>query len=233
MQLIKSNSVNMSSQDLLVLVNVARESAGENPIRHSDFYEKCADELDGEDYGISVVKNPNKTETFVIHMSADQCKLVAMRESKAVRRTVLDRLKELESPRAPAFAIPTTLSGALRLAAEQAEQIEQQQVLIEQQRPAVEFVDNYVQSTGLMGFRQVAKLLQANERKFRQILLDKDICYYLGGSLTPKAPHITAGRFEVKTGTNEHNDHTFTQLKFTPKGVEWISDIWRSFGATA
>ena len=79
-----------------------------------------------------------------------------------------------------------------------------------------------------MGFRQVAKLLHANERKFRQLLLDKDICYYLGGVLTPKAQHIGACRFEMKTGTNEHNDHAFTQLKFTPKGVEWVSEIWRA-----
>ena len=96
MQLIQSNSVTMSSIDLLAMVNTARTHADEKPIRHSDFYEKCADELDGENYGISVVQNSNKTETTVIHMSADQCKLVAMRESKSVRRTVLARLNELE-----------------------------------------------------------------------------------------------------------------------------------------
>jgi phage antirepressor YoqD-like protein len=126
---------------------------------------------------------------------------------------------------APAFNIPTTLSGALRLAAEQADQIEQQQILIEQQKPAVEFVDNYVQADGLLGFRQVAKLLQANERKFRQMLIDGGVMYYLGGSLAPKAQHIDAGRFEVKTGTGG-NDHAFTQAKFTPKGVQWIAGLW-------
>lgn len=226
MNLIQSNSVTMLSTDLLVLVNSARMAADEKPIRHSDFYEKCVDELDGEDYGISVVENFNKTKTKVVTMTADQCKLVAMRESKSVRRAVLDRLNSLEEGKA--MKLPQTFAEALRLAAEQAEQIEQQQILIEQQRPAVEFVDSYVQSTGLMGFRQVAKLLQANERKFRQLLLDRDICYYLGGVLTPKAPHIAAGRFEMKTGTNEHNDHAFTQLKFTPKGVEWVSEVWRA-----
>lgn len=138
---------------------------------------------------------------------------------------LVDRWQELESQQA--FRVPTTLSGALRLAAEQAEQIEQQQLLIEQQRPAVQFVESYVQAEGLMGFRQVAKLLQANERQFRQMLLDLGVMYYLGGTLTPKAEHIQAGRFEVKTGTGP-NDHAFTQAKFTAKGVQWIAGLWAS-----
>lgn len=136
---------------------------------------------------------------------------------------LVDRWQELEAAQVP--RVPQSLSEALRLAADQAEQIEQQQALIEQQKPAVAFVENYVQADGLMGFRQVAKLLGANERKFKQMLLDRDVMYYLGGSLTPKAQHIEAGRFEVKTGTGS-NDHAFTQAKFTPKGVQWIAGLW-------
>lgn len=213
----------MTSLELLELVNVSREHLGESRVRHSDFVARCRDELDGEHYENFVVQNLNGTKTEGVRLTQDQCKLVAMRESKAVRRTVLAKLNEMQA--APSFQVPTTLSGALRLAAEQAEQIEQQQILIEQQKPAVQFVDNYVQAEGLMGFRQVAKLLQANERNFRQMLIDKGVMYYLGGCLTPKAQHIDAGRFEVKTGTGP-NDHAFTQAKFTPKGVQWIAGLW-------
>lgn len=224
MQLTTAN-ITMSSLDLLDMVNSARMSASESAVRHSDFFARCLDELHGEHYEISVVQNSNKTTTSVIHMDADQCKLVAMRESKSVRRAVLDRLKELESGKQNSFKIPTTLSGALRLAADQADQIEKQQALIEQQKPAVQFVESYVQSEGLLGFRQVAKLLQANERKFRQMLLDQGVMYYLAGALTPMAAHINAGRFEVKTGTGD-NDHAYTQAKFTPRGVQWVAGLW-------
>ena len=61
-------------------------------------------------------------------MTADQCKLVAMRESKGVRRAVLARLNELEAKQAP--RVPQTMAEALRLAADQAEQIEQQQAAL-------------------------------------------------------------------------------------------------------
>lgn len=92
----------MSSIDLLEFVNQAREEFGEKPVRHNDFLARCRDELDGDPYETFV--EPAKTTTTgripafdAIRMTKDQCKLVAMRESKAVRRRVLARLNELES----------------------------------------------------------------------------------------------------------------------------------------
>lgn len=137
---------------------------------------------------------------------------------------LVDRWQELETAQAP--RVPQTMAEALRLAADQAEKIEQQQQALSLAAPKVEFVDSYVQAEGLMGFRQVAKLLGANERKLRQMLLDHGVMYYLAGVLTPMAQHTKAGRFEVKTGEAE-NGHAFTTAKFTPKGVEYVSRLWR------
>lgn len=95
--------------------------------------------------------------------------------------------------------------------------------------PKAAFVDQYVENTGSMSFRQAAKLLNANERHFRQLLLDKGVMYYLGGTLTPYQHHIDAGRFHVKTGTSERNQHAFTQARFTPKGMQWVAGLWASY----
>lgn len=92
--------------------------------------------------------------------------------------------------------------------------------------PKVEFVDRYVDSTGLKGFRQVAKLLGANESRFREFLSEKGVMYRLGGEWMPYQQHIDAGRFEVRTGTSEQSNHSFNQAKFTPKGVAWITGLW-------
>lgn len=137
---------------------------------------------------------------------------------------LIDRWQELEDQQSP--QIPTTLSGALRLAADQAEQIEQQQKAIEQARPAVEFVDRYVASdSGSKGFRQVAKLLNAKENKLRQFLCDEKIMYRLAGEWMPYGSHIEAGRFEVKTGIAD-NEHAFNAAKFTAKGINWVAGKW-------
>ena len=139
---------------------------------------------------------------------------------------LVDRWQELESRQG--VTLPTTFAEALRLAAEQAELIEAQNQALSIAAPKVEFVDRYVESTGLKGFRQTAKLLGANEARFREFLLDKKIMYRMGGEWQAHAPHIAAGRFDVKTGTSD-SGHAFNQAKFTPKGVTWVAGLWAQY----
>jgi anti-repressor protein len=118
----------------------------------------------------------------------------------------------------------------LRLAAEQAEQIEQQAAQLEAQKPAVEFVGRYVEAGGSKGFREVCKLLSAKEPAFRAFLVDTGVLYHLGGRLVPYQHHIDAGRFEIKAGvTHDENAYAFNQTRFTPKGIEWIAGKWTAF----
>lgn len=49
--------------------------------------------------------------------------------------------------------------------------------------------------------------------------------YKLAGKLTPYSEHLEAGRFDVKTGENQINGHAYTQVKFTPKGIQWIAGL--------
>lgn len=223
MNLVTSSAITMNSARLLSLVNEARLSAGEKPVRHNDFVARCRDELEGDYYESFVVQNLNNTETTHLNLTADQCKLVAMRESKSVRRQVLVSLNQM------APAVPKNFSEALRLAADQQEQIEQQAQQLAIAAPKVEFVDKYVEATGLKGFRQVAKLLGAKENDFREFLCDNKILYRLGAEWVPYANHIDAGRFSVKTGQAD-NGHAFNSAKFTPKGVQWLAELWNKSG---
>lgn len=139
---------------------------------------------------------------------------------------LVDRWQELESAIAPAFTIPSTLSGALRLAAEQAEVIEAQTLQLIAAAPAIDFVDRYVDATGSKGFRQVAKLLIIKEHVFCDFLITQKIMYRLNSELTPHATHLDAGRFEVKAGKSDKNNHAFNSARFTPKGISWVAGEW-------
>lgn len=140
---------------------------------------------------------------------------------------LVDRWQELES--SVAVTLPQTMAQALRLAADQAEQIEQQQLAIAAAKPAVEFVERYVQAEGLKGFRETCKLLRANEARFREFVIAEKIMYRLGGALTAHQNHIVAGRFEVRTGHADANDRAFTSTKFTAKGIDWIAGEWAKY----
>lgn len=140
---------------------------------------------------------------------------------------LVDRWQELEAAQLQAPALPS-YPEALRALASSLEQVATQQAVIEQQRPAVEFVERYVEASGNKGFREVCKLLQANETDFRIFLLDRKIMYYLGGKLAPTAAHLDAKRFEMVAGCYEqnHKNVAYTAAKFTPKGIHWIAGLW-------
>lgn len=149
--------------------------------------------------------------------------IVVAQLSPEFTAALVDRWKSLEAHQTP--HIPETFPEALRLAADQAEQIEKQQALLAIAVPKAEFVDRYADGTGLKGFREVAKLLHAKENDFRAFLQDKRVMYRLSGEWVPFAEHIDAGRFSVKTGQAD-NGHVFNASKFTPKGVQWIAGLW-------
>ena len=219
--MISGNNDKIGTDELLSIINQARLEHGEKPVRNNDFIPRVKDELDGEHYETFVVQNSNGTKSENLVVSNDQAVLIGMRESKAVRRTVLAKLKEKESP-----LLPQTLPEAFRLAADLAEEKIQLENQLAIAAPKAQFVDSYVNASGSLGFREACKLLHIKENAFRQFLIESEIMYLLAGKLTPYPQHIDAGRFTVKTGENQNNGHAFTQNKFTPKGIQWIAGLW-------
>lgn len=88
----------IDSQELLAMVNEARSQCGEKEVRNNDFIARIKDELEGEHYEIFVVEKTNKTTSEKVVMSIKQALRVAARESKAVRRSLVDKLEEMQSP---------------------------------------------------------------------------------------------------------------------------------------
>lgn len=88
----------IDSQILLKMVNEARKLCGEPEVRNNKFIEKILDELEGEDgYTKSATVPPGGgTPMVVITMTYKQALRVAARESKAVRRSLIDKLEELQ-----------------------------------------------------------------------------------------------------------------------------------------
>jgi len=138
---------------------------------------------------------------------------------------LVDRWQELENQQMP--QIPQTLSEALRLAADQAEQIERQNLLIEQQRPKVEFVQRYVEAGTTKSLRETAKILRVPERAMIDCLVGDGLLFRQSGNLLPYQKYHIKGLFDVKTGTTEYG-HNYTQTRVTSKGIEYIASRYAS-----
>ncbi|HAG5566406.1 TPA: hypothetical protein G8O65_001507 [Salmonella enterica] len=222
------HEISMSSLDFLNnIINPSRIEAGEKPVRPSDFHARVNDEIDEKLNYENFVVGRTGHKTYYTMLNMEQMMLIGMRESKAVRRSVLARLKAMHG-----IQIPQTLPEALRFAAKLAEQKADLENKLAIAAPKAEFVDNYVEASGLMGFREVAKLLGIKETDFRLFLLENGIMYRLAGKMTPYSHHLDAGRFSVKTG-EAGNGHAFTQVKFTPKGIQWVAGLIAAWRATA
>lgn len=143
---------------------------------------------------------------------------------------IVDRWQELEEQAKP--QVPQTYAAALLEAGRLAMELEQSQQQLAIAAPKAEFVDRYVDSSGTYTFRQVAKMTGVKENAFREFLLggDNPVMYRLAGRLTPYANHVEAGRFIQRIGVAD-NDHSYTESRFTTRGVEWIAGEMAKAGA--
>nr|WP_314586630.1 phage antirepressor [uncultured Pseudomonas sp.] len=112
----------MTSTALLDLINDSRAMHGEPAVRRNDFISRCKDELEGDHYESFVVQNLNKTESEELRLSRDQCLLVAMRESKGVRRRVVEKLNAMDRPMTQAELIAASANHMVDLERRQAAQ---------------------------------------------------------------------------------------------------------------
>ena len=88
--------------------------------------------------------------------------------------------------RTGSYGLPKTFAEALRLAADQQEEIERQQKLIAEQQPKADYFDNLVERNLLTNFRDTAKQLGLKQNQFIGFLMqDKYIFRDKKGNIKP------------------------------------------------
>ncbi|AUR96185.1 coil containing protein [Vibrio phage 1.216.O._10N.222.55.C12] len=209
-------NLTMSSLDFLEnIINPSRVSCGESEVRNNVFFHRVVDELDLDkstckDF-VCTSHSRNRTYTAKgFELDQDQMMLVGMRESKAVRKNVLAKIKQLTS-NAP--QIPQTLSEALQLAANQAK-------ALELAAPKVAFVDNLVDRTSLMNASQVAQ-----KHKKSAIWLNKILTELKVYNKAVKRGKVFQQWFVDKGyGEMKQSEEGYSQAMFTNAGEVWINE---------
>lgn len=138
---------------------------------------------------------------------------------------IVDRWQELEAQAAqPTFQIPTTLADALRLAAEQADQIEQQQAQLAVVTPKAEALDRITLSDGAMCITNAAKALGLAPKRLFAWLQERQWIYRrAGGSgFVGYQSRIQVGYLDHKVTLvtrSDGSEKTVEQVLVTPKGL--------------
>ena len=211
MNIIQNTEVAINSLDFLDTINLFRQESGQSPIEPRKFIDKIEDELDelsGKKFRINI----NQSKSAYYELTKDQMMLVGMRESKAVRKKVLEHLKNIDSNNQP--VIPQTLSEALQLAADQAKQLELA-------APKIAFVENLVERDNLMTATQIGQKHKLSAVKLNKFLDE------LGGVYSKSVKRgraFTQSFIDKGLGELKQTEQGYSQALFTPKGEIWINE---------
>lgn len=131
----------------------------------------------------------------------------------------------------PQFQIPQTLSQALLLASQQAEQIEQQNKILLEQKPKVDFYEAVTGSKDTVDIGTVAKVLNIRgfgRNNLFEFLRENGV---LMSNNQPKQTYCDRGYFRViesKFTKPDGSTHINTKTVVYQKGMEYIRKLLRS-----
>lgn len=186
----------------------------------------------GVDYlGCKVFNTLARQELQDFCISIDMAKEVSMIQRSEKGKQARQYFIECERRATqPAFQIPKTLSEALRLAATQAETIEQQQERLALVEPKAAALDVIGSATGSLGVRETAKTIGIAQNKFVAWCVNNEWMYRDSkDKLQPYSGRIQQGYMEQRPVTFNGRDGTAratTQPMFTPKGLARLAQIF-------
>lgn len=147
--------------------------------------------------------------------------LVVAGYSDEHRARVIDRWQELERQRSLP-AVPQSFAQALRLAAEQQEQIEMQQAALAAARPKVVYADAMLNADGTVLVRDAAKTIGVPVRKLEKALRQKGVIL---PDNSPAARYVTQGYFKESLhtfDTNTRGRQLGRVARVTGRGLEFL-----------
>ena len=177
-------------------------------------------------------KGGQKREIAILNEQQATFLLTLMRNSDVVVRFKLELVKEFYRMRSMASAplIPQTLSEALRLAADLADQKEKMAEQLSIAAPKVAALERIAEAGGSLGLQEAGKALQQKPNKFIAWLRENGWIYRRAGSSSNlgRAEKVNAGYITHKVTTVEREDGSekiVEQALITPKGLARLAVI--------
>lgn len=213
----------------------SREIAGLTGKRHADLMrdirkmEEAWVKVTERKFALSEYTDTTGRKLPMYELTKKESLYVATKFNDEARAKLIVRWEELEIK--SQFQVPTSMSEALRLAANQAEQIEQQQKQLEEQKPKVLFADSVTQAYNSILIRELAVILAQNgieigEKRLYEYLRNNGFLVKREGrdKNTPTQRSIEMGLFTVTERTFNNSQGSFiTKTTYvTGKGQQYF-----------
>lgn len=210
------NSILMDSREIAEILQT----------RHSDLIQSIETQLPKVGCTINpyTYKNEQNGQYYKHYLLTERESLIiASGYSVELRAKIIDRWIELENKNKP--ILPKTFSEALRLAADQAEQIELM-------KPKAIVYDKFLSSESWQTMNDIAHVIGVGRNRLYQILRDKKI---LMADNTPYQEYMDRGYFKVIEKPIYMNCQIILkkQTLVNAKGLEYISKLNEKTSVTA
>ena len=224
--MITNNELTMSSYDLLnEVINPARMSAGESEVRNNVFIARIEDEIDDLEAYKIFVSYGKEVKYYILNI--EQMMLIGMRESKAVRRKVLETLKKLSEENSfsklPNFNDPVE---AARAWADVKENEIKALELIKEQAPKVDYFDKVSRNETNMSATQVAQKFGMSAIAFNKHLTELGIY----NRAVKRTKTFSQDFINNGYGRMIMTERGYSQAIFTPKGEQYVTGLLTSEG---
>ena len=234
----------ITSLELVEQINLFREKEGNRAeLKHYDLLKIIRDEF-SEEIGVGKIslssyKNSQNKEQPMFVLTFNQAKQVLVRESKRVRKAVIEYIEKLENALKNKFQVPANFKEALLLAVKQQEKIEELQEeveirgqLIGELKPAKDYLDTILASGDTMKITQIASDYGLSAVALNKILNEQRIIRKVNKQWILYNTYTNKGYTKSHTFTVKENK-TIIETVWTQKGRLFIHETLTKLGYKA
>ena len=234
----------ITSLELVEQINMFREQEGNGTkLKHYTLLEIIRDEFleeinDQKILGVTYKDRKNEDRPMYI-LTFNQAKQVLVRESKRVRKAVIEYIEKLENALKNKFQVPNNFKEALLLAVKQQEKIEELQEeveirgqLIGELKPAKDYLDTILASGDTMKITQIASDYGLSAVALNKILNEQRIIRKVNKQWILYNTYTNKGYTKSHTFTVKENK-TIIETVWTQKGRLFIHETLTKLGYKA
>jgi len=234
-QLNNPNQEQITSLELLKQINLFREQEGDrSELEHKNLLVIIRDEFEDEINELKIqpvaYKDKKGESRPMFTLTISQAKQVLVRESKFVRKAIINHLEILEE-RLKKPQLPQNYIGALEAYLVSLKEKEKLQKQLTIQSAKIDFIDRVLDTEEKIDIGQCAKIL---ELPFGRNTLFKELRergIFFKSKNEPKQAYVEKGYFQLKEkwiDRNENDSFMVLKVLVTQRGLGFLSTLFQS-----